>query len=347
MSIQHSREYEFIFSLNKQADISTAIAKAQCNKQRSIRDFNPANQDHPAIVSDQAWYGKGHSHATFYDVIQKRYVLPASARSATSLEALFAAAFVMGNVQTIQPDSATNPNEYQHTITWQDLSTNKEVLYTTYYEKMGTEYVEQLSGAWLDSFTLTANRDDHIMVSYGGGAKLSTTDTITSPGITTTSFLKTLHGAVSFGAADSPAAISADVLNWTLTVNQNPQPFHLMGNADGEQDLVSKVLIGDQTVAGNFRVFVDATHRARYRDQDTCELVLTCQSPDVIDNNRHLLEITIHNLKIASEAYDEEGQTVALTLAFDEGSVLKPGADEHLTMVFRNDIDSSELLVAA
>ena len=231
MSIQHSREYEFIFSLNKQADISTAIADGNCNKQRSIRDFNPATQDHPAIVSDQAWYGKGHGHATFYDVIQKRYVLPASARSATSLESLFAAAFVMGNVQTVQPDSAGDPNLYRHVVTWQDPSVNKEVLYTTYFEKMGTEYVERLSGAWLDSFTLTAERDDHIVISYGGGAKKSETDLLDSPGITATSFLKTLHGAVSFGAADAMAAISAEVLGWTLTVNQNPDIFHLMGNA--------------------------------------------------------------------------------------------------------------------
>lgn len=347
MPITNSREYEFIFSLNKQATIETQIATAKLNKQRSIRTFAPITEDQPAIVSDVSWFGKGHSQATFRDVIQRQYVINAQERSATSLEALFAAAYVMGNVATTQPDSGTNPNEYQHVITWQDPSISKEVLYTTIGELMGTEYKKVLQGAWLSEFTLSGNRDDHVLLSFAGGGRRYVNSTFVAPGITPASFYKTLFGTVLFGAADAPVAISAEVLSWTVTVTQNPQLMWLMGNSAGDETLLSEVLVGDQHVSGNFVIKINVTHRNRFLNQDTVELVLNCISPDSIDSNKHSMEVRLHNLKIASEDFSEEGQTVAYTLNFDAESVLKTTADEHITLTLISDISSAELLVVA
>jgi len=207
----HAREYEQIFSLNKQADIKTPVAVGQVNKQRSLRGFSPSTEQRPAIVSDRAWYGKGHSHPTFYDVVQRFYAIDAQERSATNLETLYAAAYVMGSVVTTQPDSAGAPDEYLYTITWQDLSVNKEVLYTTMYEKMGAEWTKRLSGVYLNSFTLTGARDDHVVLSFDGAARKREDAVITSPGISSAVFFKTLCGQVKLGDADNPLDITAKV----------------------------------------------------------------------------------------------------------------------------------------
>ena len=111
MSTVHTREYEQIFSLYKQTDISTEILDANMDKQRSIRSFAPAVQEQ-VNITDRQWYGKGHSHPTFVDTIQKRITINGQERSATDLELLYAASYVMGNVLTTQPDSAAKPLQY-------------------------------------------------------------------------------------------------------------------------------------------------------------------------------------------------------------------------------------------
>ena len=218
MPTVNTREYQFAFSLNKQLDIGSVLNVGAINKLRPIRTFAPIVEEHPAVVSDQAWFGKGHSHPTFRDRIQRQYIMNAQERSATALETLYAAAFVMGNVVTIQPDSATNPNEYQHTITWQDQAVNKEVLYTSVAEAMGNEFKKLLIGAWVDEFTMSGNRDDHVTISWTGGGRQYKDTTFPFPLISTSAFYKTLHGLVSFGLADAIVDISAEVLSWTLTM---------------------------------------------------------------------------------------------------------------------------------
>lgn len=345
MPTVHSREYEQIFSLYKQSDISTEILDANMNKQRSIRSFAPAVQDHTNIT-DRSWYGKGHSFPTFVDTIQKRITINGQERSATDLELLYAAAFVMGNVVTTQPDSAAKPLKYLHTITWQDLSTNKQVLYTSLHEKFGSEIDHKIIGAYLSSFTLTGNRDDHVVLSFeGGGREYDTSGTVASPGITTASFFKTLFGTVAFGDADSPAAISSSVLSWNLKVSQNPQPLHLMGNATDEEKYLSEVLIGDQTVSGSVTIKIDSSQRTRYTGETISELVITLGSPDTVNSDRKSCEIRLYNLRISSENWAEEGQTIAYTMNFDENSVMKVGSDEHLQIALTTNIDDSEILV--
>ena len=347
MPTVHTREFEWIFSLNKQADFRTPIADGQLNKQRSIRTFAPAREDRPAIVSDRQWFGKGHPFATFHDKIQKWYVIDSQERSATNLEALYGAYFVMGNNVVTQPDTATNPNEYRHTLTWQDLSSNKTLIPTTIVEKMGSEFTKRLTGGWINSVTFSGNRDDHVTMSLDGGAREYEDDVITSPGISTASFFKTLYGTVSFGLADAPALISAEVLSWTVTISQNIQPMWLMGNSAGEEELLAEVLIGDQTVSASVVIKVNTTHRDRFLNDQTIELQIVAKSPDTIDTNPHTMTIFLHNVKIADESWGEEGTTVSYTMNMSEDSVLKTTADEHLTVQIDTDINAAEIGVTA
>jgi len=345
MPTVHSREYEQIFSLFKQPDISTELLDAKLDKQRSIRTFAPARQEHTDIT-DRQWFGKGHSHPTFVDTIQSRIVIDAQERSATDLELLFAASYVMGNVATTQPDSASKPLQYQHVITWQDLSTNKEALYTSLIEKFGTEIQHKILGAYVSSFTITGNRDDHVVLSFeGGGREYDTSGVFTSPGITTASFWKTLFGTVDFGDADSPADISAQVLSFNISVSQNPQPMHLMGNALTKEKFLSEVLIGDQTASGSVVIKVAAAQRNRFTNETVSELVLNLVSPDLVNGDRKTCEIRLYNLRISDESFGEEGQTISYTLNFNEDSVMKVGADEHIKITMITDIDATELLV--
>ena len=225
MAITHARTYEFIFSLATQKTIRDTLPAGNLNKQRSIRTFAPLMEDQPGVVSDQAWYGKGHTHPTFRDVIQKMYTLPSQDRSATSLEALFAVAMVLGDAEHTQVDATRNVGAHEQWVcTWRNLQKYNEVRYTTMLEKMGTEYHRLLSGAYISEVTLTGNRDDHVMMNFTGGAaryfpvKTDSADTvgadqgaaadtvrepITSPGITEASFYKTLFGTVRFAKRGS------------------------------------------------------------------------------------------------------------------------------------------------
>jgi Phage tail tube protein len=346
MSIVNSREFSFAFSLNKQTNMETAVANAALNKLRSLRTFSPITEV-PANITDRQWYGKGHSHPTFVDKLTKQYTLAAQERSATSLEALYAAAYVMGDVASTQPDDYANPNEWQHVVKWQNPATTKEVRYTSVGEAMGAEYKKVLGGCWINSLTLTGNRADHVMLSYEGGGRHYADGSFDVPELTEASFFKTLHGSVRFGAADALSDISVEVLSWNLTISQNAQLFYLMGNPSGQKDLLSKVLIGDQTVSGSCVIFMNVNHRNRFLNDEVVELEINAVSPDVIDTNPHSLKVQIHNFKIATEAIGEEGQTVSYTLNFGDDTVMKIGSDEHLTLTFISDIDDSELLVAA
>ena len=346
MSTQHTRSYEQIFSFNKQAQIRHAISDVLINKQRSIRTFAPIREERNAIVSDQSWFGKGHSHATFFDIIQKSYVLDSQERSATNIEALFACAFVLGKIVTSQPDSAMFPNEYQHVFTWQDLATNKEVLYTSFVEIMGSEYTKRLLGAWISELTLTGNRDDHVVLSFAGGGRKYADRTFTSPGITTASFFKTLFGTLSFGLSGAPLDISVEVLSWEVTLNQNAQLMFLMGESSGDEGLLSEVLIGDQVASGNVVIKINTLHRDRLLNDQITAFKIVAKSPDIIDTNQHSMTIDLPNVKLAEESFGEEGQTVSYTLTFTDESVLKVGATEHVTVTILSDNDGSELLVS-
>jgi hypothetical protein len=346
MSNQHARTWEWAFSLNKQTNMATGIVNTQINKKRSIRSFAPSKEMKDRI-SDKEWFGKGHSFATFSDQITRHYDIATAERSATSLEALFAAAFVLGKVVTTQADSVGNPLEFTHTITFQDLATNKEVLYTSFIEKMGAEYQNKLSGGWVSQFKLTGDRKDHVKLSYQGGARLQVTNAVTMPAITTASFYKTLFGTVTLGPAGAPVDISNQVFGWEFTANQNPQLSYLMGNTAGTESLLSEVLIGNQEAELNLDLKINTTFRDYFLNQTNLELHINAKSPDVITTNVHSMSIIVPHFVVTDEAFSEEGQMVNWKMNVNNDSVLKGAASEYIQIVFVSNIPATELLVIA
>lgn len=344
MAVVNARDYQLAFSLNKQSAIGVAVAENKITKVRPIRGFAPATME-PTNVTDRQWYGKGHGFPTFVDRISKLYRLPAQERSATALELIWALAYVMGSDTITQPNSSLA--YWSHALKFVSTTTQKEPYFTTIVEAMGAEFKKQLSGVWISSVTLTGNRADHVVLGFEGGGRLIQDSTMSMPVISNSAFFKTLFGTVAFGDVGAAADISAEVLSWTLTLNQNAQPMFLMGNSSGTEDLLSKVLIGDQSIAGNCVIMVSNAHRDRFLNQTECTMQLVLKSPDQIGTTgvKHTCTIDIPHCKIVGEAFGLEGTTVSYTLNFGEEGVLKSGADNPIDITVLSDVGDTELLV--
>lgn len=345
MPIVHSDTYSFAYSLNKQADMATGLADGALNKNRSMRNFGPITKE-PVHITDRNWFGKGHGWSTFADRVTELYRIPAQERSATALETLYAAAFVMGKDTA---GGSSGPSGYTHSIEFQDPTTNTEVLYTSVGEAMGSEFKNKLTGAWINSFTLTGNRADHVVISFEGQGRKLETSTFTVPALTATAFYKTLYGTVSFGATGGPTDISAQVLSWNFTANQNAQPMFLMGNSAGDEMRLSKCLIGKQSANASAVVFVSSTFRNFFLNEQYVALTLVLKSPDVVavGGAQHSCTITIPKMLIASEAFGLEGSTVAYTLNFTEDYLIYDGVNPTVKLDFVTNIGTTELLVEA
>jgi hypothetical protein len=345
MSVVNARDYQVAFSLNKQSNIRTAVAGASVKYTRSIRGFAPSAME-PTNITDRLWFGKGHPFPTFVDRVSKLYRINAQERSATSLELLWALAYCLGGVV-----STDMTGYFRHVITFVSTTTQKEPSYTSLIEKMGAEYQQMVSGVWINSVTLNGNRADHVVMSYEGGGRKSAADVTSMPETSAASFFKTLYGTVAFGNQGAAADISAEVLSYQISVNQNCEPLFLMGNTTGEEDLISKVLIGNQSISGNVVIMINAAHRNRFINQTECTLQLVLKSPDYCNSPtntvQHTCTIDIPNVMIANEAYGTEGNTVAYTLNFGEDGILKAGAAAPITFTMLSDIDDTELLIAA
>ena len=340
----HTRTYNFAFSLNKQSDIFTAVADGSVNKMRPVRTFAPATMNKKAI-SDKEWFGKGHPWATFYDVVTRHYVLPSREMSATNLDILFAAAFVMGKVTT------TGGPEYRHEIIFEDLTTLTECRYTSMLEAMGSIYKKKLSGAWINSFRLHGKMDDHLLISWEGGARQYEDSVASLPAsVTSATFFKTLFGELNFGTFSSISdTICAKVLDWQVDIGQAAEPKYSLCSPDGEEGLLSKVLRGKLTAKAEVKIEIDAAIRDNFIDQDLCSLQIIARSEDIIagGSNPHSLEINIPACKIGEESFSEDGETVAYTLTMDEESILKSGTLEPITLSLITDINGAAILVTA
>jgi hypothetical protein len=315
MPTSHVRSYELAFSLDTQTDIFTALTDGQINKKRATRNYSPIKEVHPAKVSDRAWFGKGHPFPTFLDRIERMYQYGATERSASDLEAEYTLALVMGN-------------NASGVFTWQSVATNKFVRYTSLIEKQGSEYEKKLSGAWVSKVTLKGERNNHVTISYDGGGRKYEDSTATMPDLSAATFFKTLFGTVSFGLSGGESDISAEVLSWQVTLNQNPIPMFLLGQPAGEEDLVGETLIGDQTTEADVVIKVNTLHRNRFLNQSTCGLTIVAKSGDGLKT----LSLAMPNVILAEEAFGEESTTVTYTLKVTDEGVLKAGTAEPITI---------------
>jgi hypothetical protein len=345
MPIVNTREFEWAFSLNKQSDILTAITVSQINKMLPQRGFQPFMLEHPNSVSDRQWYGKGRSFPTFRDIVTKDLVIPSREFSMTQLSALFAPAFVMGKLSSNNTTGAV----WTHTLTFQDPLTTPSVLFTTLIEKAGGEYQNKLSGAYLSQFAIKANRTDHVTMTWQGKARAQASDATSLPALSTgQSFFKLLQSTFKFGASGGSSGISAEVLEFNMTVSQNPQEFWLPGAASGQENLLAKVLIGDQTVQGDITIFMDSTLRNLFLNQTECELIVYLYGDQIASTGYYqTITITIPHFKLSSENISDLNSTAALKLTFDQNSVLKNAASEFMSWAVQTDVTSAELLVAA
>jgi len=342
----NSNDYQLMFSLKSQAVIEMALADESINKCRSTKNFAPFTLA-PVNIADRAWHGKGHPFSTFVTRIGNQYTLPSQERACTSLELLFASAYCLGSVVSTIPNSAS-PTVYLHTITFLNTTTTKEPRYTSMVQMLGSESVKKYSGVWINSMKLSGNRMDHVGLSFEGGARNEVSTAISSPlSITSAAFFQTLYGTMSFGAYGAEADISVEVLSWELGFSQNCQPLFLMGNSSGDELLLSEVLIGKQTVSGQFVVKYSATHRTKFTANTKCGLIMTLKSPTVIGATAtvHQCVITIPELYILSEAKGLEGDTITLTLGFGDEGIVKTGSGAVATLAITSDQGTSELLI--
>jgi len=348
MPIVHSREFNYAFPLNKQTNIGTAVTAAKITHALPCRTFSPFSKDTPDSVSDRTWYGKGHSHPTFWDPITKRFVISNREFSMTQLSALWAPSFVFGGKVSSNPDSA-QASVFQHLLTFQGVDANVETLYTSMIERAGAEYQDVYSGVVINSFGLVGNRNDHVVLSYEGFARNKATNVAAMPALAASqSFFKILKGTFNFGASGAPANVSASVLSFSLNVSQNASPFWLPGSPSGQEDLIAKVLIGDQTVSGNLVVFLDSDIRDLFLNNTECEVEIILTGDEIgATGHFHTVTISIPHFKISAESFGEEGSTTAYTLTFDENSVLKSASDPFIEYSLKSDIVSTEILVAA
>ena len=346
MPIVHPRAYQRAFSLNRQTNLTTSIIDGKINKGRSIRNFAPATKT-GVRISDLTWTAKGHTFPTFSDEVQEDFQFPSEDHSCTDLELLYAAYFCMGNLTSSQPYPGSMPLMWRHTIRWQPVLTNQLVRSTTVVEKAGAEYTKKLIGAWVNSFTITGDRADHVVLNWDGGAAGYEDDVFSFPALSTASFFKTLFGTVSFGDSGSLGDISAEVLSFNFQFTQNAFPLHLMGNATNSEKQVSEVLIGEQQVSGAITMKINAAHRTRFLNQTLCGLRLILESPDTVNSVRKTATINIPNLQIGSESWGEEGPTIAWTMNFGAQDILKIGAAEPAEIIIDSDIDDTEIGVVA
>ncbi len=351
MSVQRAREFQFAFSLNKQSAIGTGVTAASINKALPQRGFTPSSQEFPDQVSDRGWYGKGHSFATFRDPIDKRIVIPSREYSMTQLSALFAPAFVLGSLSSSQPNTATAPTVYDHSLTFQSPATNPNCLFTSFIEKMGGEYQNLISGAVINMFSVKADRKDHVVMGWEGFARKMASNATSMPSLASSqSFFKLLKADIRFGASGGTYAtnVSSEVLNLDFKVTQNAKGWWLPGATSGEENLLSKVLIGDQAASGSLTCFIDSTRRNLFLNDTECEIKVTFVGDQIGSTGYYnTVTMTLPRVKASAEGFSEvEGQT-AYTFTFSEDTVLKGTSDAYLTWAVRCAVDASELLVAA
>ncbi len=341
-------DLEVAFSLNKQSAIGTAIAAAAIDRKLPYTTFAPMNKEYPDAISDKDWYGKGHSFATFWDPVTERFVVPNREYSLSPLSALFAFAFVLGDLTTTNPSTA-QPTVFDHKFVFQDPATSEECLYTSFIEKLGGVEQNLISGAVLEQFTLTGALKDHVKIGWQGFARDMVVNAASLPGLTAvTSFLTTLGGTFTFGASASLADVSAKIIGWNLTAVQGASQWWLPGQSVANRKKINKAKIGKQGISGQIQLlFESTTERALFKAGTECGLGIVLTGNEIAGGLYESITLSIPHYKIPSESFGEEQDQATLTLPFTEQTVLKAVGDDYFSATVRCTEDATKLLVAA
>lgn len=349
---QHAHGTTQSFSLFKQTDASTTITDARLNKITPIRDQQLSNPVYNARVSDLGWFGKGFPFATFSDPLQKYFEVPSAVRSGSDLSLLWALSQVMGADTITQPDAIGSPNTWQHVITWQDIVSAPEPIYTTILEEVGggtsPGWSYTLEGMVINSVTLSGNMDDHVTVSYDGFSRnFVTNSTANPPGtLTTESYFKTQRAAITYGAAGSPATISAKVISWSVTFNRNASRKWRAGQPSGQELLMARADVGQQEVSCELVLETEDTFQNYMLNDTTVELNITLSSEDQVDSADKTCLIELPNMKVGSSVPGGlEDFTLITTQSMPASEVLQTDGDPVARVTITSDIDNTEALV--
>ncbi len=343
----HSREIETAFSLYKQADASTPLTASNVDKKLAYRSFAPANGEIPASVGDASWYGKGDNFGSFWSPIQRQVVLPSRQYSMTDLAALWAFAFTMGKDTVTQPDSAGAPSVYDHAIEFQDVESEIECKYTSILQKFGLLWEDLITGLVLQQCSIEGSADDHVSLSWQGVARNKATSAQALPAISSTGgFFNFRRSTCSFGAQASPAAIGAQLTNFQITANQNPNIRRNAAASAGQETYFSKALVGLQRFTGSITLdALDSDLRNLFDNNTECSLTLVCIGAQ-IGATAYYRQVTIYvpHLYIPAFNLGEDGDITNVQIPFNEETVIKSGSDPYARVTIRTTIDDSAIL---
>ncbi|KKM16096.1 hypothetical protein LCGC14_1689350 [marine sediment metagenome] len=337
----HSDSWSFVYSHNKQSDAVTAIADANVKYIRPIDGISPVSIVKQTI-SDANHAGKGNSHPSYFRVGGESFEIGSQARDCTDHELAMALFMVFGAVASVNVIT----DHYTHTFTWQAIAASPESLYTTFMEQLGDGstpgYKQKIVGAWLDQMTIDipAARDSFCKLTWQGRAReLAAAGAITVPAaVTPASFMLPAYTTLKFGTAAAPV-ISAKGISGSLTFNKNSQPKNRWGNSSGEELLLARADVGRQQVTGSLTLELDDVLRDHFKDDDTLEIILTLVSDEATPTAgvTKQCEITLPAVKIGSEGFAVEDQTLTYTVNFPEGAVLK-ALLQHLLLRVEDDV---------
>lgn len=217
----HAHELLWRFSTKRQAAIGTALSDANLPLSALVSGYDIGRLTH-RMVSDADRFGKGHP----YTASHRKVAQSTSLQRTLELNSLFAAwapAFCMGSVTSTQPNAAGNPTVYDHLIKWSDLTASKAMPFSTIHERPWTGLARKLTDMVVSSFSLSGRGQDPVQMSFQMlGSGRSTDAPLPAPALAAASYLDNGGAVIKLGPAGAAVDISSRVVEWSATVQANP-----------------------------------------------------------------------------------------------------------------------------
>jgi hypothetical protein len=217
----HAHEMLWRFSTKKQTAMGSALSDANLSLSALVSGFDVGKLSH-RMVSDADKFGKGHP----YTVSHRKVAASTGLQRTVELNNIFAGwapAFCMGGVTSSQPNPSNNPTVYNHVIKWSDLTASKAMPFTTIHEKPWSGLARKLPDMVVSSFSLSGRGQDPVQLSFQMlGSGRATDAALAAPNIPAASYLDNGGTVIKLGSAGLAADISSRVVDWSVTVQANP-----------------------------------------------------------------------------------------------------------------------------
>jgi hypothetical protein len=217
----HAHEMLWRFSTKKQTAMGSVLSDVDLSLSALVSGFDLGKVTH-RMVSDADKFGKGHPYATS----QRKVAASTSLQRTLELDSVFAGwapAFCMGSVTTTQPNPTNNPSAYNHLIKWSNLAASKAMPFTTIHEKPWSGLARKLPDLVVSSFSLSGRGQDPVQMSIQMlGSGRATDAPLTPPATAAASYLDGSGAVIRLGSSGSTVDISSRVVDWSVTVQANP-----------------------------------------------------------------------------------------------------------------------------